>query len=110
MKKTIFFLFFILAFSISVFAQTPNSVDCIILEDENSIICKYTHKRLKSDKEITIQWISPSNEISRERVMTIPAGHASIYDYRYKDGRVKGIWSFKVIDDSKEYVTTFTIE
>ncbi len=111
MKKFLLLLLLLQLSIISVFAQTPQSnVDCIILEDENSIICKYSHDRSTNDKEITVQWIDPNNEISRERIMIIPAGHASIYDYRYKDGRLKGQWTFKVIDNAQEYTTTFTIE
>lgn len=111
MKNVLSFLFLLQLTTMSAFAQTSeNSVDCIILEDENSIICKYNHERLETDKEITIQWIDPNNEISRERTMTVPAGHASIYDYRYKEGRDKGEWTFKVIDNSQEYSTNFTIE
>jgi len=96
---------------LSAFAEPVNNVDCIILEDENSIICKYTVvERPENDKEVTLQWIDPNNQISRERDMLIPSGHASIYDFRYKDGREQGKWTFKVIDNSKEYTTTFTIE
>lgn len=110
MQKVLSFVFFLQVSIVSIFAQTPNSVDCIILEDENSIICKYTQERSVKDKEIVIQWIDPNNEISRERTMLLPTGHASIYDYRYKDGRAKGKWTFKVIDNNIEYTTTFTIE
>jgi len=110
MKKLLTLLFILHITFLSAFAQDSNSVDCIILEDENSIICKYTVERSDSDKEVIIQWIDPNNEISRERDLLIPAGHASVYDFRYKDGREKGKWTFKVIDNSKEYTTTFTIE
>ena len=110
MKKLFTFFFIINTMIISVFAEEINNVDCIILEDENSIICKYTHERVDTPKEIIVQWIDPNNNVSRERDMLIPAGHASIYDYRYKHGRTKGIWTFKVIDNSKEYTTNFTIE
>jgi len=110
MKKLLTLL---LIFNIALVAaptQTTNSVDCIILEDENSIICKYTTERSNIDREVILQWINPQNEISRERDMLIPSGHASIYDFRYKTGRETGKWIFKVIDNSKEYTTTFTIE
>ncbi len=85
-------------------------VDCLILEDENSIICKYSHKRVPVETKITVNWIDPEGEITRARDMIIPAYHASVYDYRYIEGRKKGVWTFKVIDDEKEYLTTFTIE
>ena len=94
------------------FAQAQNNeVDCLILEDENSIICKYSIYRVDYDKDIVIQWIEPDNTtITRERELIIPANHGSIYDYRYIEGRTPGIWTFKVIDDQKEYTTNFTIE
>ena len=110
MKKLLILLVTFNLMLLSAFAEPVNSVDCIILEDENSIICKYTHERVDNPKKIVVQWIDPDGEISRERDMTIPAGHATIYDYRYKDGRSKGKWLFKVIDNSKEYTTNFTIE
>jgi hypothetical protein len=85
-------------------------VDCIILEDENSIICKYTHERVPLDKNVTVQWIEPDGIISRTRDMVIPAFHGSVYDYRYVEGRTKGVWTFKVIDKPNEFTTTFNIE
>jgi len=108
MKLRYLFLLCIVFLSF-VKAQDENA-DCIILEDENSIICKYTHERVSEDKNITIQWIEPDNRISREREMKIPAFHGSVYDYRYINGRSKGEWIFKVIDEQKEYTTTFVIE
>lgn len=89
--------------------EIENSADCLILEDENSIICKYLHTRNPEDKEILVQWIDPNGEISRERFMIMPAGHGSIYDFRYIEGREKGIWQFKVVEDEIETTTTFQI-
>ncbi len=91
-------------------ADENNNVDCLILEDENSIICKYTLVRVDYEKTIQIQWIEPDNRVTRERNMIIPPHHGSIYDYRYVEGRTKGIWTFKVIDGEKEYTTNFTIK
>ena len=109
--KNIYIFLYLFIFSISAFAQeNKNIVDCLILEDENSIICKYTHQRIDKDHSIMFQWIDPNGNISRTREMTIPAMHGSIYDYRYIKGREKGNWTFKVIDDSKEFTTTFTLE
>lgn len=87
-----------------------NKVDCIILEDENSIICKYSHERISSEKNITVKWIEPDGTITRERDMIIPAFHGSVYDYRYVKGRTPGVWSFKVIDDEDEFTTSFNIK
>ena len=111
--KIKYFILTLLSFVFFTFANANNikvGVDCIILEDEDSIICKYTHIRINHDQTVTVQWIEPDNQITRTREITIPAHHGSIYDYRYIQGRTKGIWTFKVIDDDKEYKTNFTIE
>ena len=112
MYKAIYLLFFIVTLSFAEIIEeefTP-SVDCLILEDENSIICKYEHERIEEDKEILVKWISPAGEISRERTLLLLAGHGSIYDFRYIEGRMKGIWQFKVNEDDLETSTTFEIE
>ena len=82
----------------------PN-VDCLILEDENSIICKFEVIRDIKDQNIVIHWISPTGEISRTREMLIPAGDVSAYDYRYLDGREGGKWNFKVVYNNNEYTS-----
>ena len=96
--------------NVIIFAKVNNSVDCILLVDEDSIVCKYTHLRADMDHKISIQWIEPDGTITRQRDMNIPAHHGSVYDYRYIAGRTKGLWTFKVIDDNQEYKTNFTIE
>lgn len=112
MKKILLALFFILsiAFTEMIDEDAQYSADCLILEDENSIVCKYMHERSDEDKEIKVQWINPDGEISRDRVLVIPAGHGSIYDFRYIEGRLPGIWQFKVIDNKRETTTTFEIK
>jgi hypothetical protein len=87
----------------------PN-VDCLILEDENSIICKFEVIRDIKDQQIVINWVSPTGEISRTREMTIPAGDVSAYDYRYLDGREGGKWNFKIIYNQNEYSTSFELK
>jgi len=93
-----------------IISDPINSVDCIILKDENSIICKYIHQRSEEDKYVEFYWIDPMGNISRERTMLIPAGHGSIYDYRFINGRVSGQWTFKVQDNNQTYQTNFIIE
>lgn len=85
-------------------------VDCLILEDENSIICKYEAIRSTQDQQIIVQWIDPQGDISRSRDMLVPAGHGSIYDYRYIKGRLLGTWTFKVISAETEYITQFELK
>ncbi len=112
MLKYLFFLLFVtFLFSEELITEeTESGVDCLILQDENSIICKYEHERLEVDQEVLVQWINPEGEISRERTVVIPAGHGSIYDFRYIEGRMKGVWQFKVVENKKEFVTKFTLE
>ena len=108
-----FFNILLLHASLSVFAMAQlinTNADCIMLEDENSIICKYTHPRVEHDTNITVQWIDPKGKISRNRDMVIPAYHGSVYDYRYLMGRMDGIWEFKVLDHGNEITTKFEIK
>jgi hypothetical protein len=85
-------------------------VDCLILQDENSIICKFETNRIIKDQDIVVQWLDPQGDVSRSRNMIVPAGHGSIYDYRYINGRLKGLWTFKVIENEKEYTTNFELK
>lgn len=110
MKIKYFFLYVISTFFFQFANAQEKQVDCLILEDENSIICKYSLNRVASDKNILVQWIEPNGKITREREITIPANHGSVYDYRYIEGRTKGVWTFKVLDTQEEYTTKFTIE
>lgn len=88
----------------------PN-VDCLILEDENSIICKFEVIRdTEKEQIITINWVSPTGEISRSREMIIPPGDSSAYDYRYLDGRESGKWDFTIIYNGKEYSSKFELK
>lgn len=88
----------------------PN-VDCLILEDENSIICKFEIVRdTEKEQIITINWVSPTGEISRSREMIIPPGDSSAYDYRYLDGRESGKWDFTIIYNGKEYSSKFELK
>lgn len=92
-------------------AQSYNpNVDCLILEDENSIICKFEVIRDTKDQQIVINWVSPTGEISRTREMNIPAGDVSAYDYRYLDGREGGKWNFKILYNQNEYSSSFELK
>jgi hypothetical protein len=92
----------------SMFAQ-DGAINCMIIKDENSIICKYTQKREFEDRTIQVNWIDPTNNISRQRDMIVPAGHGSVYDFRYIKGRMLGKWTFQVIDNKQKYQTTFEL-
>ncbi|RLA73998.1 MAG: hypothetical protein DRG78_21750 [Epsilonproteobacteria bacterium] len=109
MKEFLVGLLIFTATSTTMLAN-DDSVDCLILEDENSIICKYIQSRVNYDKKVKIKWIEPDGKITRIKELIIPAGHGSIYDYRYIKGRAMGTWTFQVIDEQQEFKTTFTIE
>jgi len=110
MIRVLILIFIIMLGNLFAIYNSDKKVDCIILKDENSIICKYIHKRVNKITKVKFQWIEPDGKISRKRDMQIPAGHGSIYDYRYIKGRTKGQWTFKVIDNNQELTTNFTIE
>ena len=109
MKKLLYVVMMIVFINSSLFAQ-EGSVDCIILEDENSIICKYMSDRVDYDKNVSFVWTEPDGKVTRTKILVMPAGHGSIYDYRYIQGRMEGTWGFKVIDSQKEFKTTFIVE
>ncbi|QKF72726.1 hypothetical protein AFAEC_0535 [Aliarcobacter faecis] len=86
-------------------------VECLVLEDENSILCKFeVIIDPQEDQTISLKWVNPNDEISRTRDIVIPAGDSSAYDFRYLDGREKGIWNFKIIYKDKEYTNSFEIK
>ncbi len=103
-------IFFLLALLFNISYANEVGVDCLIIKEENSIICKYTHDRITEDKTIQVNWIEPNGQITRSRDMVIPAGHGSIYDFRYLQGRTLGEWTFKAIDNGKEFTTNFTLK
>lgn len=121
MKKVLIICFFILfsfaneeqISSIENIAKdkfNPN-VDCLILEDENSIICKFEIiQDLDNEQKIVINWINPSGEISRSREIIVPIGDSSAYDFRYIEGRELGKWDFSIIYRDQEYSTSFELK
>lgn len=86
----------------------PN-VECVVLVDEDSVICKFEVARADKEQQVVVSWISPTGEISRTREMIINAGDSTAYDYRHLDGRENGKWSFKIIYNEKEYISQFEL-
>lgn len=105
----VFLVFFTLIIMLTNISANTSS-DCIIIKEDNSIICKYIHSRKTDDRNIRIEWINPNKEISRVKELILPAGHGSVYDFRYVEGRIKGIWTFRVIDNDITTSTTFEIK
>ena len=91
-----------------VIPYNPN-LECLILADEDSVVCKFEVIRSDKEQQIVINWISPTGEISRTREMIINAGDSTAYDYRHLDGRENGKWNFKIIYNDKEYVSQFEL-
>ena len=87
-----------------------NEADCLIIEEENSIICKYSAPRNVEDKFVHVEWIDPKGNVSRARKISIPKGHGSVYDFRYISGRMPGIWTFKVQDEETTFTTEFELK
>ena len=109
MKNLLYMTLIAIFMNINLLAE-ENGVDCIILEDENSIICKYIHDRVSYEKNVIFSWIEPNGEITRKRELNIPAGHGSVYDFRYIKGRMIGLWTVNVTDGEDEYKTNFEIK
>lgn len=110
MKTKFNFLFMLL--SINLYSSEPlHTAECLILEDENSIVCKYNSPSNQNERVVTISWINPEGIIQRKREITIAPLNSSIYDFRFLDGLESGQWQFVVLEDNKEVAkTTFTMQ
>jgi len=109
MYAAVFITSFLFASEMNFEEESLKEADCLIENDENAIICKYTSPILFEDKEVIIEWINPDGESTRKRAKIKPAGHSSVYDFRYLSGRIKGIWTFRVFDEQEVITTTFEI-
>lgn len=111
MKKLSVMLFLIISLCYASDADNDtNEVDCLVIKEENSIICKYMTYRPMEDRTVTFKWINPKGDISRTREILFPSGHGSVYDFRYLSGRETGIWNLKVKDGNNEYSTEFEVK
>ncbi|WP_428024077.1 hypothetical protein [Arcobacter sp.] len=109
MKKLLLTAFLIISSCVAS-DYIGSEVDCLVIKEENSIICKYMTERSIEDKFVTMEWINPEGEISRTRKVLFPSGHGSVYDFRYLSGRELGVWTFRVTDKEQVYNTTFEIK
>jgi hypothetical protein len=92
------------------YLYAEDGVDCLVNKSKNSITCKYTQSTIKEDRKITMDWVEPSGVVSRHKVLSIPANHISVYDYRYLNGRTTGEWTIKVTDKGQKFSSTFIVE
>ncbi len=93
---------------VKVDAKKSEALVCI--EEEGKITCKLMTKRINKDREVAFEWKSPNGKDDRERKIVLPANHASIFDMRHKDGRVKGRWEVSAALDGDEVSTTFSVQ
>ena len=93
---------------------SSHELECAVVENDDKIIqCTFSSVRLATDRNITFFWNSQTTpQDDRERSFVLPAGHGSVYDYRYYYGRAPGIWQVRVADDSGKTLaeTSFTIK
>lgn len=82
----------------------------VCIDEDDKITCKLMTKRLNKDRTVEFVWNPPNGNDKREREMTLPANHASIYDAREKRGRVKGKWVVEATIGGEEVSTTFFID
>ena len=81
----------------------------ICLDEDEKITCKLMTKRVKKERSVRFEWESPNGKDNREREILLPANHASVFDARYKKGRVKGNWKVEVELDGEKISTTFKL-
>jgi len=91
-----------------------HSLACDIVEDDDKIIrCTFASDRLAADRTLLFTWRSETTpQDDRERTVILPAGHGSVYDYRYYYGRAPGIWKVTVSDEAGNALadTSITVE
>jgi hypothetical protein len=103
-------LFAILILSLSFLVANENSVDCIVIKDENQIVCKYMQEWSDTENKVIFNWIAPNGKLSRSKTLVVPVGHLSVYDYRFLRGRAKGVWTLITKSKGRNYKTNFTVE
>ena len=106
----------LLLFTTAVFAQ-ESSVHCGVFDDGiEKIQCTLVTPRKNEARSATFYWHSEAYpQDDRERELTLPANHGSVYDYRYLRGRAEGSWTVTVTltgADGKETETSslFSLE
>jgi len=91
-------------------ANPLNYVKCKVEKDNDRIYCTYHQERVNFQKEVEFNWQNPKGKIERTKSFVIPKRHASVYDYRFYNGRTKGLWSVYVNDGDEEFKTTILID
>jgi hypothetical protein len=75
-----------------------STVQCKILDDGiEKIQCTLVTPRKNETRSATFYWHSETfPQDDRERDLSLPANHGSVYDYRYLRGRAEGAWTVTV--------------
>lgn len=77
-----------------------------VRESDDKIYFFFKGEKLDKSRFIKLEWISPSGKVDRERSKMIQSGKNSFEDYRFKDGREKGIWTLKVTEESGKVISS----
>ncbi len=100
----------LLAFAFLSFSLvTAAEVSCeTVQEGIKKIRCKYMEMSQDKSRQVSFQWVSPDNPAdNRVKTITVPAGHISVFDYRYFGGRAEGKWVISVTElDTNKSVST----
>ncbi|MDX1294866.1 MAG: hypothetical protein R3302_01275 [Sulfurimonadaceae bacterium] len=95
-------------------AASSYKLECSVVEEHDKIIqCTFSSVRLATDRQITFKWKSDTTpQDDRERTFILPAGHGSVYDYRFYYGRAPGLWNVSTVNDNGDVLseTSFTLE
>lgn len=72
--------------------RSVNSLNCQILKS-SKVRCTFNTVRVNKTQGVEFHWVSPTSaQDNRERILTLPQNHASVYDERDTVGRGSGIW------------------
>lgn len=82
-------------------------VTCETIQDSiKKIRCKYLSLSEKASRNVTFKWTSPDNPAdNRAKSHIVPAGHISVFDYRYFAGRAEGTWTIEVYEENNSSVS-----
>jgi len=99
----------LMLYTAAALAQEP-SVLCEVLDDGiEKIQCTFVAPRKNEERTAAFYWHSEAYpQDDRERELSLPANHGSVYDYRYLRGRAEGSWTVTVTLTDAEGNTTET--
>lgn len=94
-------------------ADLRHNLMCSVLDEGDKVIrCTYSSIRLDTPRTIQFIWRSETTpQDDRERTLSLPPLHGSVYDYRYYYGRASGNWEVAATDSEGHTLatTSFTL-